>query len=119
MAQWYSRPVVAVADLERALSFYLGLFGFREDWRFEEDGASIVQVSRQGCELILSNQWPERAGAARQFVSLDESDFFAMREETKAKGISREDRWGYDLVVVADPDGNELWFPYPASEKSS
>ncbi len=122
MPGWYSRPVVAVTDFGRAARFYLETFGFKQDWLYEEDdGTRILQVSREGCELILSNQWPERAGTARFFVSLDPPDFDAMRVETEAKGIARESWWGYRLVVVADPDGNELWFPYPNenAEKSS
>jgi catechol 2,3-dioxygenase-like lactoylglutathione lyase family enzyme len=117
MPGWYNRAVVAVADFQRAVDFYLGQFGFREDWRHEEDGVRIVQVSRDGCELILSDQWPERAGTARFFVSLDWPDFKTMRAETTAKGIAREGRWGYRMIVVADPDGNELWFPWPGEEE--
>ena len=114
MPGWYSRTVVAVADFQRAIEFYLGAFGFREDWRHEEsDGARIMQVSREGCELILSNQWPERAGTGRFFVSLDPPDFEALRIEAEAKGIAGEGYWGYRLLVVADPDGNEFWFPHP------
>ncbi len=118
MPGWYSRPVVAVTDFDRAVRFYLETFGFSEDWRhFEGDDVRIVQVSRGGTELILSNQWPERAGTARFFVSLDPPDFEAMRAEMEAKGIAREGRWGYRLVIVADPDGNELWFNYPGEPK--
>jgi hypothetical protein len=27
----------------------------------------------------------------------------------------KDGQWGYRLMVIADPDGNELYFPYPAS----
>lgn len=116
MPGWYSRPVVAVTDFDRASSFYLESFGFKEDWRHFEGDARIMQVSREGCELILSNQWPERAGTARFFVSLDWPEYRIMRDETAAKGIATEGQWGYHLIVVADPDGNELWFPHPGPE---
>ena len=118
MPGWYSRPVVSVTDYERAVRFYLDTFGFKEDWKYvEDDGTRIMQVSREGCELILSNQWPERAGMARFFVSLDWPEYRVMRAETQAKGIGREGWWGYDLIIVADPDGNELWFPRPSEEE--
>ena len=117
MPGWYNRAVVAIIDFDRAVRFYRETFGFRQDWLYQEDdGTRIMQISREGCELILSNQWPERAGTARFFVSLDPPDFDAMRAEAEAKGIAREGWWGYRLVVVADPDGNELWFPYPSED---
>jgi predicted amidohydrolase len=25
----------------------------------------------------------------------------------------KDGQWGYRLMVIADPDGNELYFPYP------
>ena len=27
----------------------------------------------------------------------------------------KDGQWGYRLMVIADPDGNELYFPYPTS----
>ena len=27
----------------------------------------------------------------------------------------KDGQWGYRLMVIVDPDGNELYFPYPAS----
>jgi hypothetical protein len=45
----------------------------------------------------------------------------ALRGELEAKGVSvKEGSWGYRLLVVDDPDGNQLFFNYPnesASEK--
>jgi hypothetical protein len=31
----------------------------------------------------------------------------------------KDGQWGYRLMVIADPDGNELYFPYPASLATS
>ena len=115
MSQWYARAVLAVADAERALGFYVGQLGFKEDWRFEETGkASVVQVSRLGCELILSAQWPEGRGRGVMFVSLDPEVLDALRIELGAKGVDVEDGWwGYHVMILRDPDGNRLLFPYP------
>ena len=39
----------------------------------------------------------------------------ALRAELEAKGVPvREGSWGYRLLVVNDPDGNQLFFNYPA-----
>jgi uncharacterized glyoxalase superfamily protein PhnB len=72
MANWYARPVLAVRDATAALDFYSRKLGFGEDWRYDEGGRlRIVQVSRGGCEIILSDQWPEEAGRGLLFISLD------------------------------------------------
>jgi len=75
MAKWYTRPVLAVRDTAAALGFYATKLGFSEDWRYEEDGRlRIAQVSRSGCELILSDQWPDEAGRGLLFISLARAD---------------------------------------------
>ena len=39
-----------------------------------------------------------------------------LRAELEGRGVDVKDgQWGYRLMVIADPDGNELYFPYPAS----
>lgn len=112
--RWYSRPVVFVSDMDRSLAFYVDKLGFQEHWRHEEGGAVLVaQVDRSECELILSAQEPERTGRARMFVSLDLETLEDVRAELEGRGVAVEDgRWGYRLMVVRDPDGNELFFPY-------
>jgi catechol 2,3-dioxygenase-like lactoylglutathione lyase family enzyme len=114
-ATWYTRPVLFVRDVDRSLDFYAGQLGFLRSWRFEENGAAFVaQVEREGCELILSSQWPDKAGSALIFISLDVDVLHALREELERKGVSVTDGWwGYETMIVRDPDGNELYFPYP------
>ena len=116
MPGWYARPVLAVRDAASALAFYGGKLGFKEDWRYEEAGAlRIVQVSRDGCELILSDQWPQDAGQARVFISLDPADFDRLTAGARERGVElKPGHWGYELKVVEDPDGNRLWFPAPS-----
>jgi catechol 2,3-dioxygenase-like lactoylglutathione lyase family enzyme len=115
MTRWYTRPILPVADVAAALGFYLGTLGFHEDWRHEEGGGLLVtQVSRDGCELILSSQWPDKAGTAMMFVSLDLEVLAALRSDLEGRGVAvRDGWWGYKLMIVNDPDGNELLFPYP------
>ena len=114
---WYARPVLAVRDAPQGLQFYASKLGFKEDWRYEEDARlRIVQVSRQGCELILSDQWPEEAGRGLIFISLDRSEFAPAMQELAERGVDlKSGRWGHDLLVVEDPDGNRLWFPHPTT----
>ena len=124
MTEWFARPVLHVSSVEAALRFYVDRLGFTVSWRYEEDGgARVAQVERTGCALILSDQWPEKAGKGLIFISLnvepetheDEvAAVDALRAELKARGAPVKDgRWGYRLLVVEDPDGNQLFFPYP------
>ena len=115
--RWYSRPVLFVSDIQRSLDFYLKQLGFSESWRYEEGGKTwIAQVARSECELILTAQWPQNAGRGRMFISLDEDVLQAARAEFESRGVPvKEGQWGYRLMIVADPDGNELWFPYPVA----
>lgn len=124
--EWFARPVLFVADLHRTLDFYVNRLGFRESWRHEENGEALVaQADRQGCALIFSSQRPNEAGTGVMFVSLNigtpadpvkaqTAALDALRAEFEGNGVKVEDgEWGYRLLVVHDPDGNELWFNYP------
>jgi len=115
--EWYARPVLFVTDIDRSVDFYVQQLGFTQPWRYEEDGkAWVAQVDRPGCEIILSSQWPEKVGKGLMFISLDGDVLDALRAELIGRGVEVKDgNWGYQLMVVADPDGNELYFPYPKS----
>ena len=126
--EWFARPVLFVTDIHRTLDFYVNRLGFTESWRHEDDGKALVaQVDRQGCALIFSSQWPDKAGTGVMFVSLnvgaptdqlnveaETAVLDALRAELEGNGVKVDDgEWGYRLLVVRDPDGNELWFNYP------
>lgn len=126
---WYARPVLYVADIDRTLDFYVSRLGFRQSWRYEQDGKPYVaQVERQGCALIFSSQWPEKVRNGLIFVSLNidaptaepaevSAALDELRAEFDGKGVDVKDGWwGYRLLIVRDPDGNELHFNYPHPE---
>ena len=116
MAEWFSRPVLFVADVDQAIDFYVRKLGFVEEQRYEEDGVALVaNVTRSDCALLLNSQQPARNGMGRMFISLDPSDFEPLKREFEARGAPLETGWwGYDLMIVRDPDGNELFFPHPS-----
>jgi catechol 2,3-dioxygenase-like lactoylglutathione lyase family enzyme len=129
MADWFARPILNVTDVEASLGFYVNRLGFTSPWRYDEDGrAHVAQVDRQGCALILAKTWPEKIGKALTFVSLNvepatpeaaTAALDALRAELEAKGVAvKEGSWGYRLLVVDDPDGNQLLFNYPAETSS-
>jgi catechol 2,3-dioxygenase-like lactoylglutathione lyase family enzyme len=121
MIDWFARPVLHVTDVAASVPFYVERLGFTNPWHHDEDGKSVVaQVDRQGCALMLSSQWPEKVGKGLVFISLDgEPDtqiaaLDALRVELEANGVHVKDgSWGYRLLVVDDPDGNQLYFNYP------
>jgi catechol 2,3-dioxygenase-like lactoylglutathione lyase family enzyme len=124
---WFARPVLFVADVDRTLDFYVNRLGFTQSWRYEEKSiAFVAQADRQGCALIFSSQWPAKVGKGLVFISLNvdaaadrlraetEKALDQLRAELESKGVDVEEGyWGYRLLVVRDPDGNELYFNYP------
>jgi catechol 2,3-dioxygenase-like lactoylglutathione lyase family enzyme len=130
MTEWFARPVLHVADVEASLRFYVNELGFTSPWRYEEDGkAHVAQVERQGCALILADTWPEKIGKALMFISMNVEPearegqiaaLDALRAELEGRGVAvKEGTWGYRLMVVDDPDGNQLFFNYPSEAASS
>jgi len=113
-----------VTDVEASLRSYVNRLGCTSPWRYEEDGrAHVAQVDRQGCALILADTWPEKIAKGLMFISLNVEPatreaaitaLDALRMELEAKGVPvKEGSWGYRLLVVEDPDGNQLSFNYP------
>lgn len=127
MTDWFARAVLHVTDVDASLRFYIDRLGFTSPWRFDENGKTFVaQVEREGCALILASQWPQKIGKGLMFISLNlepEAQVAALdtlRAELEAKGAPVKDgSWGYRLLVVDDPDGNQLFFNYPAETASS
>ncbi len=115
MSVWYSRPVFFVESVERSIAFYTEKLGFTPGFRYEEEGKILIaQVNREDCEVILSSQKPEKTGRSRIFISIDLEPLQALRAEFERRGAPVKDGWwGYDTMIIEDPDGNELFFPYP------
>jgi len=125
MTDWFARPVLHVTDVDASLRFYVNRLGFTSPWRYQQDGkAHVAQVDRQGCALILADTWPEKIGKGLIFISLNvepatreaaTAALDALRAELEAKDAPvKEGSWGYRLLVVDDPDGNQLFFNYPS-----
>src|SRR5215831_3603765 len=129
MTDWFARPILNVTDVEASLRFYVDRLGFTSPWRYDEEGkARVAQVDRLGCALLLADTWPDKIGKAQMFISLNvepatheaaTAALDALRAELEAKGVPvKEGSWGYRLLVVDDPDGNQLLFNYPADPAS-
>jgi len=106
--RWYARPVFFVSDVEAALRFYLDQLGFEKAWHKD----TVCQVNRGECEIILC-QDAARRDRSRLFIELNPDGHAQLRREISERSVPFEKTWwGYDAIRIADPDGNELLFPY-------
>lgn len=108
---WYTRPVLFVADVNRALRFYVDMLGFEKRWHEGDGAGAVCQVDRGDCEIILCED-TTRGDRTRLFIELNVDELTELRRDLVARSVpSRETWWGYDSIQIDDPDGNELLFP--------
>ena len=109
--RWYTRPVLFVADVNRALQFYVDMLGFEKAWHEGDGAGKVCQVSRGECEIILCED-ATRRDRGRLFVELTPVALAELRRELVERSVPNfKSWWGYDVLQVDDPDGNELLFP--------
>jgi catechol 2,3-dioxygenase-like lactoylglutathione lyase family enzyme len=109
--RWYARPVFFVTDLIQSLHFYVDLLGFKKAWHEAEGTGTVCQVNRSDCEIILC-QTSDRKDKSRLFIELTKDGVTELREEITARSIPHKQTWwGYDVIQIDDPDGNELLIP--------
>ena len=110
--RWYMRPVFFVSDVQHALDFYVGKLGFEKQWHEADGKGKVCQVHRADCEIILTED-STRHDRGRLFVELTREGLDQLLRETIERSIpTQKSWWGYDVIRVADPDGNELLFPF-------
>src|SRR5688500_9484873 len=109
--KWYARPVFYVADVQRAAAFYIEKLGFWKKWHEADGTGTVCQVDRSDCEIILC-QDAARVDRGRLFVELTPEGIQQLRREIVERSVpSQRSWWGYDVIQIDDPDGNELLFP--------
>jgi catechol 2,3-dioxygenase-like lactoylglutathione lyase family enzyme len=111
--RWYTRPVLFVADVNRALRFYVDMLGFEKSWHEGDGAGGVCQVNHGECEIILCED-ATRGDRARLFIELTAAGLTDLRRELVERSVpSKATWWGYDTLQIDDPDGNELFFPVP------
>ncbi|MEM9427724.1 MAG: VOC family protein [Pseudomonadota bacterium] len=100
-------PVLAVANLDSAITTYTERMGFHLDWR---DGDAFAAVSSGPVALFL-RQDAAQAGSARVVVNVEDVD--ATHAAWVSAGVTIVDPlatriWGMREFVAADQDGNRL-----------
>src|SRR5260370_4002718 len=84
--RWYTRPVLFVADVNRALRFYIDMLGFEKRWHEGDGAGGVCQVHRAGCELILcADATPTYK--ARLFVALNVDGLTAFPRELVERSV--------------------------------
>jgi catechol 2,3-dioxygenase-like lactoylglutathione lyase family enzyme len=111
--RWYTRPVLFVADVNRAIRFYVDMLGFEKSWHSNDGAGTVCQVNHGECEIILCED-ASRRDKARLFIELTADGLAELRRELVERSVpNKETWWGYDSIQIHDPDGNELLFPFP------
>jgi catechol 2,3-dioxygenase-like lactoylglutathione lyase family enzyme len=106
--QWYMRPVFFVSDVQRALDFYVGKLGFVKKWHEAEGKGTVCQVDRGGSEIILCES-ATRPDRGRLFLELTREGLDQLLQEIAERSVPTEKMWwGYDVLRIEDPDGNEI-----------
>ena len=117
----YLHTMVRVADLDRALAFYVDTFGLKEVRRVENEKGRFTLVflaapddsgrakSEKAPEVELTWNWdPETYSGGRNFghLAYQVDDIYAFCAQLKDKGvtINRPPRDGY-MAFVKSPDG--------------
>lgn len=69
------------------------------------------QAVQPQCKIILC-QTPDRRDKGRLFIELTKDGLAELRGEIVQRSIPHKSCWwGYDVIQIDDPDGNELLFP--------
>jgi len=106
--RWYARPIFFVADVHRAAEFYTRALGFVKKWHEDEGRGTLCQVDRGECEIILC-QDAGRSDRGRLFLELSrEGVDELLREIAERRVATQRTWWGYEVLRIEDPDGNEL-----------
>jgi lactoylglutathione lyase len=105
-------PIVNVDDVEAAIVFYSGTFGFQETFRFEEEGRpTFAFLALEPLGIGVARR-PE--GDARDFalwIYADDVDDAAarLRAAGAAEVLAPTDQpWGERLCTFVDPNGHLL-----------
>jgi catechol 2,3-dioxygenase-like lactoylglutathione lyase family enzyme len=109
--RWYARPVFFVSDVQATLHFYIDQLGFEKQWHEGDGTGKVCQVNRGECEIILCED-AARRDKGRLFVELTREGLHELRRELSERSLPTQNAWwGYNVIRVADADGNELLFP--------
>ena len=111
--------VLQVADIPAALSFYCGVLGFTEDFRYDNyAGITLGKIDLHLCNHTIWNR--PLGGGAVVVIAEEVDDYCALVRQRGATVLSdpADQFYGLRDFVLADPDGNILTFSAPLDPAS-
>ncbi len=113
-------PVLPVSDVPAAITHYVEVLGFREDFRIPvEDGTVVTgQVSRGNCQIMFNLNPADasrKGGGIWLWVRVDGEDIDALYEGIKGHGLGIKEElgdrfWGDRSFAFEDGLGYVLAF---------
>jgi catechol 2,3-dioxygenase-like lactoylglutathione lyase family enzyme len=106
---------IMALSLERTISFYVDILGFKLDQRF---GDYYCQVSASGIVIGLHPVDQKFAASENISIGFTVDDFDGAKKVLSANSIQYEFRkeQGGEFIHFLDPDGNALYFIKPQSK---
>ena len=84
--RWYTRPVFFVADVKRAIGFYVDKLGFQVGWHSGDGSGKVCQVNHGECEIILCED-AMRSDKSRLFIELTAEGLADLRREILERSV--------------------------------
>ena len=109
-------PILRSFDAAKAREFYIDWLGFKVDFehRFEPGAPLYMGVSRDGCELHLSEHHGDGSPGAHIRIRVDDLEAFHAELQSRPYKNYRpglqEQEWGTREMAVQDGAGNKLVF---------
>jgi catechol 2,3-dioxygenase-like lactoylglutathione lyase family enzyme len=113
--RWANSTIFFVRDAGAAAAFYADTLGFTVNWRHDEGrphvgGRDQSRRLRPAAALAAAGQG--RKGVI--YLAFGAAEYEVLRADLQAKGVALKDGWrGKRLMIVEDPDGNQLWIADP------
>ena len=111
--------VLAVPDLDRNVSYFVNVLGFRPEWREKDDWQSLIR----GEVRLMLGRCPDAIppadlGDHSYFAYLTVDDVDALHAEFVGRGAiilyaPSDKPWGQREMAVATPDGHRMMFAQP------
>ncbi len=110
-------PEIPVADIDRAVAYYVEALGFTHDWG-DQAGGGIAGISRGQCRLFLTNAGFREAhgnGGPPVLIWINlnsKTEVDRLHQEWKSSGVARilstpgDKPWKLREFMAADIDGN-------------
>jgi uncharacterized glyoxalase superfamily protein PhnB len=115
-------PILRIFDEAKARAFYIDWLGFSVDWehRFEDGLPLYMQVSRDGCQLHISEHHGDATPGSRIRIDCDDIDAFAAELKARPYKYARPGGpermpWGTREITLGDPFGNRLTLSSPVA----